>query len=172
MNDRETAALARLRDLVMQTRECVEAKDVRRLGALLEGMANANLNGRFLTGPGLLALAERSAAGIDAPRMHLVRVEALAVEGDVALATYLVDGSWTDLGTWREVHTTALVTFQVRRRTFGWQLEGVTVSELPADTRAAGDGTERGDLALLSGHGVVEETFYSFMGYPALATPA
>jgi len=168
VNDRESAALAHLRDLVMRTRECVEAKDVRGLRALLEGLVHANLNGRFLAGADLPALAERLAAGIDAPRMHLVRGEALAVEDDVALATYLVDGSWIDLAGWREVHTTALVTFQVARRAFGWRLQGLTVS-VAGEARVARKAGERGDLAVLSGHGVVEETFYSFMGYPGPA---
>lgn len=168
VNDRETAAVTRLRNLVMQAREHVEAKDVRGLAELLEGLRHANVNGRFLDRGALLGVAGLFASRIDAPRMHLVRVEALAVDEEVALATYLVDASWTDRTAWREVHTTLLVSFEIRHRTFGWRLDGVTLSELPADARTGPAALgEPLDLMAMSGHGTVDDTFYSFMRYPA-----
>lgn len=168
VNDRETAAVTRLRNLVMQARECVQAKDVAGLADVLEGLRHANVNGRFLDRPTLLGVAQQFAARIDAPRMNLVRVEALATGDDVALATYLVDASWTDRTAWREDHTSLLLSFEIRRRAFGWQLDGVTVSELPPDARSGGAAlAEPSDLAIMSGHGSVDDTFYSFMRYPS-----
>lgn len=173
MTDRATTALALLRDLIMDVRECFEARDARRLVALLEGVRHGNVNGRFLDGPALIAHAEPFASGIEAPRMFLVRVESLAIEADHALATYLVDASWVDRGAWREVHTSALVTFEARRRGAAWRLEGVTVAELPPDARTGGPSmAERAELVAMSGHGVVEGAFYSFMGYPRAFFPS
>lgn len=174
MTDLETTAVVALRDLLLEAREHVHARDARALARLLRGLRQVNVRGRFLTPAELAARLATLAEAIDRPAVQLVRVEDLEVSAERALGSYLLDLSYVDLRTWREVQTSALLTLDLRRRGGSFMLEGLTFTELPAGLRAAtaahfADGGLLGSA--LSGRGAADASFYSFMSYPSSPPP-
>ena len=163
MRDPDAAVLARLRDLLLQAQEGLEAKSRARLEGLFARVRSFNVKGRFLEREVFLARLLELEPRIDRPSLQLVRVEELDFQESTALATYLIDLSWLDVEAWEEVQTSALVTLELRRRALGWVLEGFTYSELP---RGYGGSVSIEWIEEMGGIGPAGMEFYSFTRYP------
>jgi hypothetical protein len=163
MKERESAALARLRDLLMQGQESLEGMHRSRLEGLFARVRHVNVGGRFLEREELLARLRELEPKVDRPSLQLLRVEDLKLEEQRAAATYLVELSWVDVEAWAEVRTSALVTLELYRRALGWTLEGFTFTELPRGW-AASAGPDWAEA--MAGTGDAGMEFYSFTRYP------
>ena len=165
MRDPDGAVLARLRDLLLQAQEGLEAKSRPRLEGLFARVRSVNVKGRFLEREVFLARLLELEPRIDRPSLQLVRVEELDFQESAALATYLIDLSWLDVEAWEEMQTSALVTLELRRRALGWVFEGFTYTELPRGY--SGGSASIGWIEDMGGIGPAGMEFYSFTRYPS-----
>jgi hypothetical protein len=164
MRDLESAALARLRDILLQAQEALEMKSLPRLAGLFSRVRSFNVKGRFLDREAFLARLRELEPKTDRLWLQLVRVEDLDLQESTAVATYLVDLSWLDLEAWEEMQTSALVTLELHRRALGWVFEGLTFTELP---RGYASPASTQWIQDMGGIGPAGMEFYSFTRYPS-----